>query len=112
MGKFRFFSRAPFMLDFSRTTLSQRVERRASSTSTTLIQSKDNIKWPNSLGILFNTNHEISSTIPASQRFCIKAFNPNPVTFTGTAEGLAGGTFVAWTRSYLPTNDATSRTTG
>ena len=90
LGKFRFFSRAPFMLDFSRTTLELANALNVDGIQygpTTLIQSKDNIVWPNFLGVLFNTNiYEMSSTIPASQRFCIKAFNPNPVTFTGTAE--------------------------
>ena len=90
LGEFRFFGVSnatqttydfPFMLDFSQSSLefihALNVDAIQYGPATS-IASNSNVRWPNLLGVEFNKyTYEISSTVPATQKFCIKAFNPS-----------------------------------
>lgn len=87
LGKYRFFGMYdfPFLLDFSQSSLefihALNVDAIQYGPATS-ITSKYNVQWPNLLGIEFNKySYEISSTVPATQKFCIKAFNPSISSF-------------------------------
>lgn len=83
LGRFRFFSsnQKPFMLDFSRSTLELINALNVDAIQygpAVMIDSKNDITWPNFLGVAFsNYDYEMSSTVPATQKYCIKAFNPS-----------------------------------
>lgn len=87
LGRFRFFSsnEQPFMLDFSRSTLELINALNVDAIQygpAVMIDSKNNITWPNFLGVAFsNYKYDMSSTVPATQKYCIKAFNPSHVNF-------------------------------
>ena len=95
LGKYRFFGIShetnmaydfPFLLDFSESSLefihALNVDAIQYGPATS-ITSKSNVRWPNLLGIEFNKfSYEISSTVPATQKLCIKAFNPSIDSFT------------------------------
>lgn len=95
LGKYRFFGVSnpaqttfdfPFMVDFSRSSLEL-----INALDVDAIQygpgknvwSNLGLQWPHLLGVEFNKySYEISSTIPATQKLCIKAFNPSIDEFT------------------------------
>lgn len=87
LGKYRFFGMDdfPFLLDFSHSSLELIHALNVDAIQygpATSITSKSNVRWPNLLGIEFNKySYEISSTVPATQKFCIKAFNPSISSF-------------------------------
>ena len=120
LGKFRFFGidnatglgkPFVFMLDFSHSSLELVNALKVDAIQygpATSIDSNDNITWPNFLGIVFNNyNYEMSSTVPATQKYCIKAFNPDHVNFQGKADMVGCTMFLTDMTRILPyqTND-------